>query len=102
MTIEQKAREIAEGLTGLLPSHKASLSIEHNRHLDYYRTAEEEILTNDSYYDEESFPEGEREKCIASNEIWTLHWYPETPVGFNLIHASTLEALLQAAANTKP
>lgn len=95
------SREAAIALAKVLPSHKASLSIEHNKHLDYYRTAEEEILTGSSYYHPDDFPEGELEKCIATNELWTLHWYPDTPVGFCLIHASTLEALLQAAAKDK-
>lgn len=86
--------EIA-GLLELLPAHKASLTLTHNNHLDYYRTVEQEF-ENDTYYDEESFPEGEREKCIAANELWTLHWYPHTPVGFSVIHASTLEAVFRA------
>ena len=80
----------------LLPAHKASLSIIHNKHLDYYESAKTQIERDDDYYHPDSFPEGERDKCITANEIWTLHYYPETPIGFNLIHASKLEALLRA------
>lgn len=39
----------------------------------------------------------ERQKAIDTNSWWTLQWYPETPVGFCIISASSLEALLAAA-----
>lgn len=91
-----KAREIAAGLSEALPRHEAGLSLTHNEHKNYHYTAQQEIESNPDYYDDESFPSGEREKCIAANELWTLQWYPDTPVGFNVIHASTLEAILVA------
>lgn len=46
------------------------------------------------YYDERDFVSpGEKQKCMETNSIWTAHWYPNTPVGFNSCHASTFEAL---------
>jgi hypothetical protein len=39
----------------------------------------------------------EREKAIANNSVWTLQWYPDTPVGFLLMRASTAAAVLAAA-----
>lgn len=36
----------------------------------------------------------EREKAIATNEIWELHWYPDTPVGFCSVFASSFGALV--------
>ena len=90
--------EIVAAFLSALPEHAASLSLEHNKHKDYYTTAAKEIENNPDYYDDESFPDGERERCIATDELWTLHWYPRTPVGFNVIHASTLEALMAAVA----
>lgn len=80
-----------------LPPHKASLSITHNQHKSYYETVAELIAQQEGYYSPDCFPEGERDKCIAQDEIWTLHWYPDTPVGFYMVHASTLEAAVNAA-----
>jgi hypothetical protein len=39
----------------------------------------------------------EREKAIANNSVWTLQWYPDTPVGFLLMRASTAAAVIVAA-----
>ena len=36
--------------------------------------------------------EDEREKAIKNNTVWTIHWYPDTPVGFTCVGASTFEA----------
>jgi hypothetical protein len=40
----------------------------------------------------------EREKALANNSVWSVQWYPNTPVGFCQIYASSLEALLKAIA----
>jgi hypothetical protein len=39
----------------------------------------------------------EREKAIANNSVWTLQWYPETPVGFHIMRASSAAAVIAAA-----
>lgn len=39
----------------------------------------------------------ERAKAVATGELWVMHWYPETPIGFHRIAAATLEALLAYA-----
>jgi hypothetical protein len=38
----------------------------------------------------------EKEKAIATNKVWEIHWYPETPVGFCSVLASTLSAAIEA------
>ena len=35
----------------------------------------------------------EMKKAMATNSMWRLQWYPETPVGSHSIQASSLEAL---------
>lgn len=40
--------------------------------------------------------EEERVAALACNSVWTCHWYPNTPVGFNCIGASSLPALISA------
>ena len=39
----------------------------------------------------------EREKAIRENSVWTIQWYPETPVGFYCVGASTFEAAAKFA-----
>jgi hypothetical protein len=41
--------------------------------------------------------EDERLKAIAENSVWTIQWYPTTPVGFCCVGASTFEAAARAA-----
>ena len=73
-----------------LPKHKCGLYLEHNAHKDVYQTVEE-------YYKREYFiSEDEYQKAIATDNVWNLHWYPETPIGFHCIAASSLEAIQTA------
>ena len=48
-------------------------------------------------YDPESWvnPE-EMQKSIDTNSVWTLQWYPDTPIGFYTLRASSLDVLLAA------
>lgn len=82
----------------VLPPHRCELSLRHNAHLSSYETVAETFENQPEYYSDDSFPPGEKQRCIDANEMWTLHWYPDTPVGFHVIHAATLEALNQAVA----
>lgn len=41
--------------------------------------------------------EDERNKAIDNNTVWTIQRYPETPVGFSCVGASTFEASAQFA-----
>jgi hypothetical protein len=70
-----------------LPEHKCGLHLSHNEHRDVYETVEE-------FYDAEDFVSPEEwHKAVAENSVWVLHWYPETPIGFHRVAASTLEAI---------
>jgi hypothetical protein len=61
--------------------------LSHNDHRDYYETVEK-------YYNREQFiSDQEWKKAVATDSVWTLQWYPDTPVGFYIISASTLEAI---------
>lgn len=79
------------------PIHKGSLSIEHNNHLTNYQTIRQLLRDQGDYYDASDFPAGEMDRCIETGSLWTIHWYPDTPVGFCVVHASTLGACLRAA-----
>lgn len=42
----------------------------------------------------------EREKALRENSVWTIQWYPATPVGFYCVGASTFEAACEYALET--
>jgi hypothetical protein len=70
-----------------LPKHKCGLFLSHNEHRDVYETIEE-------FYDKDDFvSDDEWKKALAEDSVWMLHWYPETPIGFHRIYASSLEAI---------
>lgn len=80
-----------------LPSHKAGLYLTHNQHKDYYETVEEHIkeymnMSKDDFVSLEDY-----QKCVDTDELWELQWYPETPIGFHKVNGSTLEIVLQKA-----
>jgi hypothetical protein len=77
-----------------LPPHKCGLSIEHNPHKNTYESVADWIQVP-CVPDFES--DSEKQKCIDADDMWTMQWYPETPIGFNLIAAPTLEDLLRFA-----
>ncbi len=78
------------------PQHKAGLALEHNDHLNVYETVEGYLARGDADFYQFKNDE-QKERCIASNELWTLQWYPETPVGFHAVAAPTLNELLEWA-----
>ena len=70
-----------------------NLHIEKNPHSVGYQTAEQ-FLNEDSWGSNLSIDPEEKEKAIKNNEIWTIQWYPNTPIGFYSAAFSSLEALL--------
>ena len=82
------------------PAHKASLHLCHNDHKSVYQSVEDWLADNerdDGCWFEWVSPE-ERRKAIKDDSVWTLQWYPETPVGFCALAASDLNVLLDAAS----
>ena len=77
-----------------LPKHIA-FSITHNDYRTNYETAEEYIKTTEDQGLAHSMVD--REEMLRTGEIWELHWYPDTPVGFIHVMASTLEKALAVA-----
>ncbi len=89
---------LAERITDLLPKHAASLTISHNDHLGYYSTVAREI-EDDGHGMDAWVSEEEKQRSIDTNEVWLMQWYPDTPVGFYTLAASSLGALLVGAAS---
>lgn len=38
----------------------------------------------------------ERKKALENNSVWSAQWYPDTPVGFCILYASSFNALITA------
>ena len=83
-------QEIAMWVESMLPDHLGELSINHNEHKSNYLTVEEycQAFPSDWVSDEE------KAKAHEASELWSCQWYPNTPVSFCCVHASSLGALL--------
>jgi hypothetical protein len=84
----------------LLPEHKCELMLLHQPHTAVYETVEEYFKNNidnnsSDGPDYDYCTKEDREECVKTNEIWELHWYPNTPVGFCHCAAPTLERLFE-------
>ena len=76
------------------PEHKCSMTVTHNRHLDYYETVEEALSTGT--FNPEDWPDAaELEKSKQTGDVWELQWYPHTPIGFNFVCAATFDRVLE-------
>ena len=75
------------------PAHKCELSLTHNEHRSNYETIEEW----EAHLGPDWISDDERARAIHLDNLWVLQWYPETPVGFCLLAASSLESLLREA-----
>lgn len=81
-----------------VPAHKASLTLTHNDHIDNYSTVAQAVSDRQHGYDERCWvSEEQKKKAIHTNDCWFLQWYPNTPVGFNILAAADLGVLLEAA-----
>lgn len=89
--------DLEQRLRSLLKGEHSSLTIGFNdEHAPNYMTAAEWEL------DERGgdwVSDTERERALADNTVWSIQWYPQTPVGFHRLKASSLSALLQALQN---
>lgn len=91
------ATTVARAFEVMLPAHKCGLFITHNEHKDYYKTVaetlEDEVIGETCDELNNFVTAVERQKAIETDEMWTLQWYPETPIGSHRIRAASLPAL---------
>lgn len=73
-----------------LPKH-VGMHISHNEHRLYYQTVEEYIAEQRNML---WVPGDSRARAIASGELWSVQWYPDTPVGYCIVHGETLQEIL--------
>jgi hypothetical protein len=83
-------------LLGLLKGEYSSLHITFNDHASDYMTAKE--ADKDGQFDDlEWVSQEDKQKALENNSVWSVQWYPNTPVGFNRILGSSLESCVNAA-----
>ncbi len=86
-----------------LPPHKCGLYLSHNEHRDMYQSLAEFLADMESLRSELDWAtETSKERCIATNELWQLQWYPDTPIGSYCIFGATLDEVLAAAMACHP
>lgn len=89
--------EFEQKLLSLLKGEYSSLMIEFNPFASSYETAEQANTWGNYWQSDEWVSAEDKQKAIASNRVWCLHWYPDTPVGFYRIFGSSLKVVCEAA-----
>lgn len=84
----------AAGLNTLLPKHQFGLFLSHNEHRNQHQEASFYVRTEAIRWKDSAA----KQRAIATDEIWELHWYPDSSLGFYHCAAPTLEELLSFAA----
>ncbi len=77
------------------PRHAASLTLTHNDHKTNYETVAEYCEGGHWMPDDDWLSPEQKAKAIATNEMWEMQWYPDTPVGFCKVAACDLDVLLK-------
>lgn len=73
-----------------------SLSIEHNPHKLNYEKIDEYFRSLQLNITDHLSPD-EYERCLLSDEIWMIQWYPDTPISFHWVFAPTFQECLAKA-----
>ncbi len=83
-------------LLGMLHGEHSSLTITFNDHACNYCTVKEAI-ERDDYAHADWVSDEEKANAVATNRVWVVQWYPNTPVGFCAVAASSLAAAISSA-----
>ena len=89
---------MVDKLKKLMALCKCSVSLEVNKHRDYYETAEQNI--KEMYSTRECPPEiadDVKKKMIETDTIIELQFYPRTPIGFYVMWHYDLDMILDDA-----
>ena len=78
-----------------LPRHLCGLYIEHNTHKNTHETVAQRVAQGD---DDHWVSSEERQQAIDTDEVWSIQWYPNTPIGFYRLQASSWAAIETALA----
>lgn len=91
---------VEQTLRQLLSGEHSSLTLSFNDEFAAnYCTAHEWPERCPEFLDEDTWvSEHERNVALENNTVWAIQWYPNTPVGFNILRASNLASLFEALA----
>lgn len=89
-------KDLEQQLRSKLHVEFSSLAIEFNNHACNYCSVAEAVGERDLYDFGTWVSEDEKQKAIETDSVWSIHWYPLSPVGFQCVLASTLEAAVSA------
>ncbi len=83
-------------LAEMFPPHKCGLYLEHNDCRNVYEDVATWVISDSERACPYAWKDAnQKQRAINTNEVWTLQWYPETPIGFHAIAAPTLPELLE-------
>lgn len=86
--------ELETLLKSLVKGEYSSISLTWNEDFSFnYETADTWYNSDSDLQDWVSYDE--KVKAITENSVWSLQWYPDTPIGSCIIRASSLEAIIQ-------
>ena len=95
--MKAETNNVVEKFISVIAENKFPFSLMHNQHHVYYESVDDYIrdsLSCASFKDDDS-----KQRCINTDEVWELQWYPNSSIGFCSIAAPTLFELLQFAIN---
>ena len=87
--------ELEKKLLGLLKGEHSSLHLTFNDENGPNYTTVAEAVQEGWLSSRDWVSEEEKLQAIETNRVWTLQWYPDTPVGSYSVSASSLSALLE-------
>ena len=79
----------------VFPKH-INMTIEHQPHAAYYESVEDWLAKSKREDHVDVLPEDAAE-MLKTGDVWVIQWYPNTPVGFRVVAAATLERALELA-----
>jgi hypothetical protein len=88
--------ELEQEMLGLLHGKFSSINITYNDHSVNYMDAATAI-SDGSYGYVEWVSEDEKVLASEKNSVWVLQWYPNTPIGFCAVAASSFAVCLAHA-----
>lgn len=84
-----------------LPEHSYELVLTHNEHKDRHITIHEIFEIYKSCDRRDMVDKTAKKRCMETDEVWELKWYPKTLSGYYMLIGPTLEEVLVAANSDK-
>jgi hypothetical protein len=80
----------------ILERCKCGVYLEVNKHRDVYETVEEAI-DYICYQNKDEIDEDTKTRMLETGEIYSLQFYPDTPIGFYVTYGTSLEEVVSKA-----